>query len=216
MNRRVRRTIQAGIAAATLLVANVAVAQTAITGITGGTTFPAWSTDETVGWQFRTGASALTVTSLGWWDQTPDTPLAASHQVGIWTLSGTLLGSVLVQTNSAITNSFRYEAVTPFGLAANTDYLIGGRDLIGDGDSYLSSASAVTTGAGITLIGAARSDNGTGFAAPTTVTAGVRGRFGPNFTYVPATVVPEPSTYALLATGLAALHLLARRRRSGR
>jgi hypothetical protein len=201
--------------AASLLVAQPATAQTAITSITGGSQFTGFSTDETVGWQFRTGANALSVTKLGWWDQTPDTPLSASHHVGIWTLGGTLLGSVVVQTTSSIMNNFRFETVSPFTLLANTDYLIGGRDVISDGDNY-ASTSQVTTAADITLIGTARSANGTGFAAPTIVTVNGAGRFGPNFTYEPATVVPEPSSYVLLATGFAAFALVGRRRRSAR
>ncbi|MCU0635473.1 MAG: PEP-CTERM sorting domain-containing protein [Gemmatimonadaceae bacterium] len=213
MSTQLLRAVRLGVAVVSVVAGAAVHAQTAITSITGGTTFPAWSTDETVGWQFRTGATGISVTSLGWWDQTPTTPLASSHRVGIWTLGGTLLGSVLVQTTSAITNGFRFENVTPFSLMANTDYLIGGRDLIDDGDSYLTSATAVTTGAGITLIGAARSADGSGFAAPTIVTAGVRGRFGPNFTYVTTTVIPEPSTYAMVATGLAVMITLGRRRR---
>jgi hypothetical protein len=140
--------------------------------------------------------------------------LAASHQVGIWTLGGTLLGSTTVQTNSALTGSFRYEAVTAFTLDANTSYLIGGRDLIDDGDRYISGVSNLVTGAGITFNEAARSDIGTGFAAPTVLGANSGGRFGANFQYRPTTVVPEPSTYALLAAGLAAMAVVARRRRT--
>jgi hypothetical protein len=140
--------------------------------------------------------------------------LAASHQVGIWTTAGVLLGSTTVQTNSALTGSFRYEAVTAFTLNANTSYLIGGRDLVGDGDNYTTSVSNLVMGAGITFNEAARSEEGTGFSAPTTLSASSGGRFGANFQYRPTTVVPEPSTYALLGAGLAAMAVVARRRRT--
>jgi hypothetical protein len=190
------------------------VAQTGVVSFTGGSTFTGFSSDETVGWRFTVGASSISVISLGWWDQTPATDLAATHQVGIWTLGGTLLGSTTVQTNSALTGDFRYEAVTAFTLNANTSYLIGGRDLLGDGDNYISSVANLVTGAGITFNEAARSENGTGFAAPTTLSANTGGRFGANFQYRPTTVVPEPSTYALLGAGLAAMAVVARRRRT--
>jgi hypothetical protein len=190
------------------------VAQTGVVSFTPGSIFTGFSTDETVGWRFTVGSSSISVLSLGWWDESPSTALAASHQVGIWTTAGVLLGSTTVQTNSALTGSFRYEAVTAFTLNANTSYLIGGRDLVGDGDNYTTSVSNLVMGAGITFNEAARSEEGTGFSAPTTLSASSGGRFGANFQYRPTTVVPEPSTYALLGAGLAAMAVVARRRRT--
>jgi hypothetical protein len=214
LSRVVRLTVSAATVVSAAIAAPLSAQSTGVVSFTGGTTFPAWSTDETVGWQFRTGASALTVTALGWWDETPNDPLAATHQVGIWTSAGALLGSTTVLTNSTLVNGFRYVDVAAFNLAANSTFLIGGRDLLDDGDRYVTSVGALVTGAGVTFTGAARSDNGTGFAAPTIVTANSGGRFGANFRYTTTTVVPEPSTYALLATGLVALGVATRRRRA--
>ncbi|MCU0647308.1 MAG: PEP-CTERM sorting domain-containing protein [Gemmatimonadaceae bacterium] len=217
---RLSRTVRLLIAATAI---NAAIAvpshaqSTGVVSFTNGSIFSAFDTDETVGWQFRTGASALTVTALGWWDETPTTPLAATHQVGIWTATGSLLGSTTVLTTSTLLNGFRYVNVTPILLAANSTFLVGGRDLVGDGDNYVTSVGSLVTGAGVTFTGAARSDNGTGFTAPTIITANTGGRFGANFQYVTTTtVIPEPSTYALVATGLVALGGVARRRRTPR
>ncbi len=208
------------LAAATLLAAALAQAPaTAATGIvsfTVGSTFTGFSTDETVGWSFSVAAGpGVSVTGLGWWDPTPADPLAASHQVGIWTTAGALLGTATVQPSAALTGDFRYATLsTPIALSGGTTYIIGGQDLIGDGDNYASANSGLVMGAGITFGQAARTDSGAGFAFPAVLTANSGGRFGPNFQYSPAPAVPEPSTYLMMALGLAAMVLVASHRRS--
>lgn len=80
----------------------------------------------TVGWQFTVGGTPLQVTQLGLFDSGSD-GLLASHQVGIWNSSGTLLSSATVKagTASPLTAGYRYEPVTPFTLPANGTYQIG-------------------------------------------------------------------------------------------
>src|SRR5438477_11587207 len=64
----------------------------------------------TNGWAFST-ASAITVTSLGYWDFGSD-GLATSHQVGIWDSAGTLLmsGTVAAGTADSLSNGFRFNS----------------------------------------------------------------------------------------------------------
>jgi PEP-CTERM motif/Domain of unknown function (DUF4082) len=189
---------------------SLAGAQTAIVSFTVGSTFGGFSSDETVGWSFAVAAGpGVQVTSLGWWDATPADPLAAAHEVGIWSSTGTLLASVTVQPGDALTGSFRYAAIAPITLTGGSTYIIGGRDLLADGDIYASASSALVMDPSITFGQAARSDAGTGFVFPGILTANSGGRFGPNFML---TAVPEPSTYALMLMGVAAVGLLARRR----
>ncbi len=208
---KLRPLLTAAALAATLsLAAAPASAQTAIVSFTVGSTFTGFSSDETVGWSFSVAAGpGVQVTSLGWWDFTPADPLAAAHEVGIWNSAGMLLASVTVQPGDALTGSFRYAAITPITLMGGSTYIIGGRDLTTDGDVYASASSALVMDPSITFGQAARSADGSGFAFPSTLTANSGGRFGPNFMLTP---VPEPSTYALMLMGVAAVGVLARRR----
>jgi len=177
----------------------------AVTGLSGGSSFPAFNgTNQTIGWSFTVASpNDLTVTSLGFWDATPGTSLAQSHQVGIWTGDGsTLLGSITVQIDSLLSDSFRYEDVTPFVLTSGMSYLIGAAITSPFSDVYTVPAS-ITTDAAITLTGSARNGSSEGFSAPTIVTAG-NGRIGPNFEFT-LNQVPEPSALLLTFTGLGLL-----------
>jgi hypothetical protein len=196
----------------TALVAAPAVhAQTAIQSFTGGTIFPGFGTDETVGFVFDANAN-LSVTSLGWYAQ--DGSLATAHQVGIWNSSGTLLGNATVAADVVAGSvGFRYQAVTPFALISGQRYYIGGRDAIQDGDSYVTSVSNLVTAPQITYRGSAVSAQGSGFAFPDSVnntTTG--GRFGANFQFV-ASSVPEPASWAMMIGGMGVVGGAMRRRR---
>lgn len=201
-------------AAAILVIGSAAQASSpAIVSFNLGSQFTGFSTDETFGWSFRVAAGpGVLVNALGWWDANVQDPLAASHEVGIWTTGGVLLGSATVMPNDPLTGSFRYASLSaPIALAGGTTYVIGGRDLVGDNDNYSSSNGALSMDPQVTFLQAARSANGTGFAFPGTLTANSGGRFGPNFMLSP---VPEPGTYGLMALGLLAVGAAARRRLS--
>jgi len=87
--------------------------------------------------------AGITVNALGWWDQSPETPLAASHQVGIWDLGGNLLASTTVATGDPLTGAFRYAAIASLALTGGTSYLIGGSDTLADNDDYSSSVNSL-------------------------------------------------------------------------
>lgn len=196
------------VAAASLaLCSAIASAMPAVLSFSGGSNFPAFNgTNQTIGWQFTVAAgNGVTVNQLGWWDSTPATPLAQTHQVGIWNLAGVLLGSTTVLTNSALSGEFRYEDVTPIVLAAGSSYLIGGSVTSPFSDVY-SVPGALAMDSMIEFDGAARNGSAQGFSVPTTVTSG-NGRFGPNFQFTvnSGNSVPEPGTAWILLTGLGLL-----------
>jgi Domain of unknown function (DUF4082)/PEP-CTERM motif len=187
----------------------------AVTGFTTGSLFLSFGggvNGETIGWRFQ-AVSALSVSSLGYWDETPGTPLTSSHQVGLWTDSGTLLGNVTVQVNSGLVGSFRYEPLgSPITLTAGDFYRVGALDLSSDGDNYTSAVTSLTTDPSITFTGSTRNNTNEGFTFPGTHTPGGQGRFGPNLLIASASSAPEPGTLALFALGIAG-GVVARRRK---
>ncbi|BBH39999.1 hypothetical protein myaer102_25430 [Microcystis viridis NIES-102] len=177
-------------------------ASVALQSFTGGSLFTDVNgTNMTVGWSF-TANDNLSVTSLGLWDETPADPLAQTHQVGLWSSTGTLLGSATIQTNSPLTGSFRYAAIAPVALTSGLTYFLGSEISNPFSDQYTSSASSIVTAPEITFLGAARNNSAGGFSFPS-ITTSVNGRFGPNFQFqVVSASVPEPtSTLGLLALG---------------
>ncbi len=185
-----------------LLFPTQAQALVALQSFTGGTAFGSFDvTNMTVGWSF-TANDHLSVTSLGLWDETPADPLAQTHQVGLWSSTGTLLGSATIQTNSPLTGSFRYAAIAPVALTSGLTYFLGSEISDPFSDLYTNSASSIVTAPEITFLGTARNDSAGGFSFPS-ITGSDNGRFGPNFQFqVVSASVPEPtSTLGLLALG---------------
>jgi hypothetical protein len=177
-------------------------ASVALQSFTGGSLFTDVNgTNMTVGWSFAANDN-LSVTSLGLWDETPADPLAQTHQVGLWSSTGTLLGSATIQTNSPLTGSFRYAAIAPVALTSGLTYFLGSEISNPFSDRYTSSASSIVTAPEITFLGAARNNSAGGFSFPS-ITTSVNGRFGPNFQFqVVSASVPEPtSTLSFLALG---------------
>lgn len=180
----------------------------ALDGFNLGTTSSV-ATNRVIGWAFFTNES-ITVDTLGFWDEGSD-GLVASHQVGIWDGTGSiLLGSVTVQsgTGSSVKGpviaggTFRFESlVTPIHLSLGQEYVIGA--LTDDNDLFALRTSGVTSQSQVTYVQPRQSDSNSGFVKPTEVNSfDNQAYFGPNFTIA---TVPEPSTFALLTIGGLAL-----------
>ncbi len=186
-------------------------ASEAIQSLAGGSNFPAFNgTNQTIGWSF-TANDNLSVTALGFYDQTPGNPLSQSHLVGLWTSDGNLLASTTVQTTSPLTGSFRYQDITSVNLLAGMSYVIGAAITSPFSDIYTVPAS-VNTAPEITLTSSARNGSSQGFSFPSTLTAG-NGRIGPNFKFdVVTQAVPEP-TSLIGILGLGAFGITSLRKR---
>jgi hypothetical protein len=173
----------------------------AITGATGlhsnGST-----SNRMIGWVFDVNQT-LDVGRLGVWDFGAD-GLFASHQVGIWTSAGALLGSTIVQSGVAsplagpVTQDgrFRYQAVSPIHLNAGSRYVIGG--LFNENDEFIHHATSVFAAPQVTFITERFSASGSAFVFPA-LTAERPGLFGPNFAF---DIIPEPATPLLLGAAM--------------
>ncbi len=135
----------------------------------------------TYGYSFTT-ASALTIRSLGIFDVGFD-GLSEGHQVGIWDLSQTLLGSVSIGpgTSATLVNGFRYANLSsPLTLTAGTTYRIGAF-YAGLGDEFAQDATALE-GNGITLLTSHYSlPSSPNLSYPNFQTNFADGYLGPNF-----------------------------------
>jgi hypothetical protein len=172
---------------------------------TGGTVTAISPVPTTIGWSF-TANSNVTVTQLGFFDNTPATPLSTSHAVGIWTNVGLLLGSSVVQTNSPITNGFRYVPTIPFQLNAGQNYVIGALVLDPpDNDNAFisgvpgSSPLSTTTAPEISYGGSRSGIVSSNLMIPENLFP--VDFFGPNFQF---SVTPVPAPPAILLVGLGA------------
>jgi len=126
-----------------------------------------------------------------------------SHQVGIWDTSSNLLASATIPagTSAALIgpDNFRFVALGAPVTLGTGSYLIGAHYLVGDADSIAQDTPVGAPGF-ITYAGPRLS--GTGFAAPTSVSAATGGAFGPNFEFQPtAAAVPEPLTLVIWSVG---------------
>ena len=180
----------------TLLLALTASARAQLTLISGSSAQGLNGGAYTLGSIFTVGAQSITLTKLGVFDAGAD-GLIVSHDVGIWTSGGTLLGSVTVPsgTGGELIGDFRYAVLSgPVALSTNTVYVIGALFTVGDAwsesdsnNTFASVASGYTSGF----------VSGGSLAIPNNQNLGSQAYLGANAVYT--TAVPEPATTALPA-----------------
>lgn len=160
------------------------------------------------GLKFTVGAQNIQVTALGYFDYQLN-GLASAHDLAIYTLGGTTLASTTLPALSEhINGDFRFSSITPLTLQAGTSYMLVGYD-IGQGVDPVNKSGVGAVGPGITFNGYYYNYNSFGFVDPASAAQYSPAYLGPNFEY---TVIPEPSTYALLAGCLVFGFILVRHR----
>lgn len=183
------------------LCAPLALAQNpAVLNWTGGTEYTVYygaSTGDVIGWDFIPNQT-IYATHLGYYTDPNHAGLEGPHQVGIWdTQTQQLLASAVIDRNDPVTGLFHYKPISSLMLQQGKTYTIGGLDTEADNDWYVSGATTLNMAPEVTWTASRYPTAGSlGFTFPALTSTG-RGRFGPNFMFV-----PEPATIALLAFGL--------------
>jgi hypothetical protein len=186
----------------------------ALTGWSGGIEASAGG-DQIYGWFFTTSA-AISVSALGVFDSGQD-GLGLSHDVGIYRTSdqSLLLSATLpAGSGSTLLDGFRYIAITPYDLPADS-YVIVMTMVGGIGDRQYINAASATTSAPVTYDLSAFGMSSGGLAYPGFPGVFESGMFGPNFQFDDSPgEIPEPASVLLLASGAFVLTFLRRRRLS--
>ena len=170
-----------------------------------------------LGFQFAVGTQDIEVVALGYQDRSAGlTGLADAHDVGLWTVDGTLLATATVQAGaaSALVDEYRYEdLVESVVLSANMSYIIVGVTTIAD-SAFTFGNVATDQGlvpSGFTVEGprwTAGSDIG---VFPATTTSTPSGSFWTSANLL-INPVPLPAGFPLLLSALAALGVTLRRK----
>ena len=169
--------------------------------------------NNTAGWNFRV-VNDITVTQLGFLDPNFGGGLNESHQVGIWVCAGgsvcsgsttSLVASGTVNPSDPVSGGYHFTGIAPVVLVQNGLYVIGaavGSAATTDG---MYGNSTFTDSANVQYIRQLFSIGFSGFSPPVNFAggAGSGGAVGPNFMFVEGVVVPEPTAFLLLGTGLA-------------
>ena len=196
---------------ASLAIVGPVAAQTA--GITFGATPSAFNSGNfaTRGWEFGVSQS-IQVTALGLYDEGGN-GFSNSHQIGLWNSSSTLLASMVMPTGTTAilgADSFRYQNLLSSVVLGAGTYRIGALFDVNDLDFIAFNAAPNGAAGFVTYIGPRLSS--AGFLDPTSVSIISGGAFGPNFLFTTTSVVPEPSSLALIGLGLGVLAFARRSR----
>jgi hypothetical protein len=167
-----------------------------------------------LGWDF-TASVPFVVDALGMWDAGSN-GLVVSHDVGLWTATGTLLASTTVTNgnstptaSAAAAGRWLFTPIAPLLLSPGS-YVLGVHGALAGTDLTVGGTSVITP-AGFTF----GNERGVTFS-PTLVFPDsvpnplVTGWFGPNLS---VTAIPEPTTLTLLGIGLLGAATLLRRRK---
>ena len=179
-------------------------------------TSPPRSFTGTRGWAFtNTGANSVTITAVGVFDLGGD-GLANSHEVGVWGISGDLLGSATVPagTEATLTEGYRFVPLSPVIIAPHARGIIAAAYLVGDLDDRLKPWVLGFNGPiHNELFMQGRWASGQGLPFPSNYESPpcevcFEFNWQPNFKFE---IVPEPHVSAFLGLGLIAWVLLRRK-----
>jgi hypothetical protein len=161
------------------------------------------ASDQLYGWRFEV-LTPISVTQLGVGDTNSD-GLAISHDVGIFRVSDqALLASATVPagTGATLDMGFRYVPLGSPLVLPDASYIIVMTMPAFNGDTQSILNTTVGTASEITWVNS-EFDESSGLAFPNPAFEGVydKGMFGPNFQFVGAQAVPEPTSLTLAALG---------------
>jgi Domain of unknown function (DUF4082)/PEP-CTERM motif len=167
-------------------------------GVTGSSDFT-W----TLGYEF-TDLTATDVVGLATWNS----GVVGTIEIGLWTLSGTLLATADVTSASPTIGSadWLYSAITPVALTPGTTYLVGS---IGETD-YAYEVNPVSIDPSISYNHNAWAFGGLTYPGNASSAGAEHAFYGGN---VVLSSIPEPSTWVMMGIGFAGLGAVAVRRR---
>ena len=170
--------------------------------------------DAVGGWQFHL-SSPLKISAIGLWDEN-SAPLSIAHDVGLWTISETMLAEATVDNSSipvassSSAGQWLFTVITPITLEPG-DYVLGavwGDPIIGA--DIFRFGERIVTSYGVNYEGPRET---TLLSEPILVfpdSGGLpNGIFGPNLA---VTAVPEPISFVLLGTGILGFAAVRRRK----